>query len=292
MSEIVVLSGKGGTGKTSLSAALATLGEKVVVADCDVDAANLHLILEPEDDFQERFITGSKAEIDYDACTHCGMCIASCRFDAIGYHNGKISISELSCDGCKLCFRLCPVQAIRMIDNDKSYWYSGSFRNGLMVHARLSPGEENSGKLVSVVREQARKLSRQTGLQTIILDGPPGTGCPVISSLTGTQAVIVVTEPSHSGFHDLKRILELIESFNIPACVVINKSSLNEQMSVDISSWCADKNIPVIGRIPFDRKLVEAMLHGKSITEWAPESAAAKEIRSIYQQVFPKEEEI
>ncbi|MGE4587220.1 MAG: P-loop NTPase [Mangrovibacterium sp.] len=285
MAEIVVLSGKGGTGKTSLSAALATMGKEMIMADCDVDAANLHLLLEPEDNFRERFVTGSKAEIDYNNCTNCGLCMDYCRFDAIVYRNGKICISETSCDGCKLCFRICPAGAIRMIDSDKSYWYSGTYRNGLMVHARLAPGEENSGKLVNVVREHARRLSELAGLQTIIIDGPPGTGCPAISSLTGTQAAIVVTEPSHSGFHDLKRILKLIDDFNIPARVVINKTDLNENMTDQIQTWCEGTGIPVIGKIPFDPKMVEAMLQCKSVVEWAPESVAAKEISSIYRQV-------
>lgn len=286
MFELAILSGKGGTGKTSLSAAFATLGTEVVVADCDVDAANLHLVLLPDQDFQERFVTGVKAVIDPTYCTDCGACIDYCRFDAISYKNGQVVISETSCDGCRLCSRICPSGAISMIESDKSFWYSGAFRNGSMVHARLAPGEENSGKLVNVVREQARKIASMTGLKTIIIDGPPGTGCPAISSLTGTSKVIIVTEPTRSGFHDLKRIVELTSDFKIPSFIVINKHDLNNELTLQIEEWCLKINIPVIGKIPFDAKIVEAMLHCKSIMEWAPESTAAEEIAAVYSQVF------
>lgn len=286
MFELAILSGKGGTGKTSLSAAFATLGTEVVVADCDVDAANLHLVLLPDQDFQERFVTGVKAVIDPAHCTNCGACIDYCRFDAILYRNGQVVISETSCDGCRLCSRICPFGAISMIESDKSFWYSGAFRNGFMVHARLAPGEENSGKLVNVVREQARKISSMTGLKTIIIDGPPGTGCPAISSLTGTSKAIIVTEPTRSGFHDLKRIVELTFGFKIPSFVVLNKFDLNKNVTMQIEEWCLEMNIPVIGKIPFDAKIVEAMLHCKSIMEWAPDSAATKEITSVYKYIF------
>jgi MinD superfamily P-loop ATPase len=284
--EIAVISGKGGTGKTSLSAAFATLDSQVVVADCDVDAANLHLVLQPDPDFQERFVTGVKAFIDHDRCTNCGICKDYCRFDAISYKDGQITISEISCDGCRLCSRICPSQAISMVESNKSFWYSGAFRNGFMVHARLAPGEENSGKLVNVVREQARKISSITGLRTIIIDGPPGTGCPVISSLTGTNQAVIVTEPTRSGFHDLKRMVELTARFKIPVSVVINRHDLNGDMTRQIQDWCLGSGIPVIGKISFDPKIIEAMLHCKSITEWAPDSGAAKEMALIYQRVF------
>ncbi|MEL7587230.1 MAG: P-loop NTPase [Prolixibacteraceae bacterium] len=285
MVELAILSGKGGTGKTSISAAFATLGSEMIVADCDVDAANLHLVLQPDQDFQERFVTGAKAIIEQDLCTNCGVCIDYCRFDAISYHAGEVTVSETSCDGCRLCSRVCPSGAISMVESDKSFWYSGAFRNGFMVHARLAPGEENSGKLVNVVREQARKISSITGLKTIIIDGPPGTGCPAISSLTGTSKAIIVTEPTRSGFHDLKRIVELTCGFKIPSSVVVNKYDLNRDIASQIEDWCFQMNIPVIGKIPFDAKVVEAMLHCRSIVEWAPESAAAKEIRSIYSHI-------
>ena len=285
MNEIVILSGKGGTGKTSLSAAFATISNKTVVADCDVDAANLHIILNPENYLQQNFITGYTAAIEYTTCTNCGLCIDYCRFDAISFQKGKVTISEISCDGCKLCSRVCPSHSIQMIPSDKSRWYIGNYKNGKMVHARLSPGEENSGKLVNVVRENARKTAQETGWETIIIDGPPGTGCPVISSVTGTNTAIIVTEPTNSGFHDMKRVLEITANFQVKSYVVINKYDLNESISGRIESWCAENNIPVVGKIPFDEQIVEAMINCQSITEWKPESEVSKEIIRIWKQI-------
>jgi len=286
MNEIVILSGKGGTGKTSLSAAFATIRNNCIVADCDVDGADLHLILQPENYSVEKFITGHKANINYDTCTNCGLCIDYCRFDAISLKNGQVTISEISCDGCKLCSRICPSKSIQMIPSDKSRWFAGNFRNGRMIHARLYPGEENSGKLVNVVRENARKISQETGWETIIIDGPPGTGCAVISSVTGTNKAIIVTEPTNSGFHDMKRILELVSNFKVQSFVVINKFDLNESISNKIENWCVEMNIPVIGKIAFDAQIVTAMINCQSIVEWKPESEASKEIISIYKTIF------
>ena len=286
MNEIVILSGKGGTGKTSLSAAFATIRNNCIVADCDVDGADLHLILQPENYSIEKFITGHKAIINYDTCTNCGLCIDYCRFDAISLKNGQVSISEISCDGCKLCSRICPSKSIQMIPSDKSLWYAGNYRNGWMIHARLYPGEENSGKLVNVVRENARKTAHETGWETIIIDGPPGTGCAVISAVTGTNKAIIVTEPTNSGFHDMKRILELVSNFKVKSFVVINKFDLNESISNKIENWCIEMNIPVIGKIAFDAQIVAAMINCQSIIEWRPESATSKEIISIYNTIF------
>jgi len=285
MNEIVILSGKGGTGKTSLSAAFATISNKTVVADCDVDAANLHLILNPANYFERNFTTGYTAVIEYSTCTNCGLCIDYCRFDAISFQQEKVTISEISCDGCKLCSRVCPSHSIQMIPSDKSRWYIGNYRNGKMVHARLSPGEENSGKLVNVVRENARKTAQETGWETIIIDGPPGTGCPVISSVTGTNTAIIVSEPTNSGFHDMKRVLEITANFNVKSIVVINKYDLNEIITSRIESWCNENNIPVAGKIPFDEQIVEAMINCQSITEWKPESEVSKEITRIWKQI-------
>jgi MinD superfamily P-loop ATPase len=286
MTEITILSGKGGTGKTSLSAAFATINNNMVVADCDVEAANLHLILQPENYLEEKFISGHKAVIDYNTCANCRLCIAYCRFDAIATLNGKVTISETSCDGCKLCSRVCPSQSVSMVPNDKSRWYAGDYRNGKMIHARLAPGEENSGKLVNVVRDQARKTAKESGIETIIIDGPPGTGCPVISSVTGAEKAIIVTEPTRSGFHDLKRILELTSNFKIKSYVVINKYDLNVDVTCQITDWCFDMKIPIAGKIPFEAQIVEAMLNCQSIVEWLPDSEVSKEIRSIFNIVF------
>lgn len=286
MNEIVILSGKGGTGKTSLSAAFATLNSNTIVADCDVDAANMYLILQPVNYYQRNFTTGYKAFVESSTCSQCGLCVRYCRFDAIAYVNGKINISETSCDGCKLCSRICPTGSIYMIPSDKSHWYIGNYRNGKIVHARLAPGEENSGKLVNVVRKNALKVAMETGWDTIIIDGPPGLGCPVISSVTGTNKAIIVTEPSNSGFHDMKRVLEITANFKVRTYVVINKYDLNESISAQIENWCMKNNIPVVGRIPFDEQIVEAMVQCKSIIEWSPRSEASNVIRSIYKEIF------
>jgi MinD superfamily P-loop ATPase len=286
MDEIVILSGKGGTGKTSLSAAFATMNKNTIVADCDVEGSNLHLILQPENYRIEKFITGHKAIIDYNICTNCGLCINYCRFNAIAMGNDQVTISEVACDGCKLCSRVCPANSIQMIPNDKSYWYIGNYRNGRMVHARLAPGEENSGKLVNVVRENARKTAHETGYNTIVVDGPPGIGCPVISAVTGAKKAIVVTEPTNSGFHDMKRVLEITANFKVITFVVINKFDLNESMSNKIENWCKDNSIPVVGRISFDAQIVEAMINCQSIIEWRPDSETSKEIFSIYDAIF------
>lgn len=286
MKQIVIISGKGGTGKTSLSAALATMGEPLTVADCDVDAANLHLLLQPSDQSRQSFSTGAKAVIDQQLCTQCGACMDACRFDAIRYQDDRYTISETSCDGCRLCMRICPADAISMVERNGSYWASGTFRNGWMVHARLAPGEENSGKLVNAVREQSRLLSEERGMETILIDGPPGTGCPAISAMSGVDLALLITEPSHSGFHDLKRVKQLTDGFGIPSVVVINKYDLNEQVSDEIWAWCRSEHLPLIGRIPFEPAVVEAMLQCRTVVEWAPRSVAAREIAAIHRQIF------
>jgi MinD superfamily P-loop ATPase len=195
--EIAIISGKGGTGKSSISAAFATLNGDVVLADCDVDAANLYLLFSPTHEEEIVYIAGHKAVINYDLCTNCGICENYCRFDAISVINNKVVISAISCDGCFLCSRICPVNAIKMVQNDKSRMYIGSFRNGKMVYGRLAPGEENSGKLVNMVRENAKQTADENDLETIILDGPPGIGCPVISTITGVDKVVIVTESTN-----------------------------------------------------------------------------------------------
>lgn len=286
MTEIAILSGKGGTGKTSLSAAFATIKQNLVVADCDVDAANLHLILQPKKYIEKNFITGYKAVINYHTCTHCGLCINYCRFDAIADINGKVTISGISCDGCKLCSRICKSHSINMVASDKSRWFVGNYRNGKMVYARLEPGEENSGKLVNVVREQARKTAKEMGWDTIIIDGPPGTGCPVISSVTGANKAVIVTEPSKSGFHDMKRLLELVTNFRVKPYVVINKYDLNLDLSKQIETWCNEQDIMCAGKIQFFEPIVQAIVECKSITEWLPGSEVSREIQKMYNLIF------
>jgi MinD superfamily P-loop ATPase len=286
MKEIVILSGKGGTGKTSISAAFATLQANTIMADCDVDAANLYLILQPNNYREETYISGNIAVIDYNICIACAKCVTYCRFEAISVINDKVEISSTACEGCQLCARICPVGAISMLPSDNSRWYIGTYRNGSVVHARLAPGEENSGKLVSVVRNQARKVAEEKKQTTVLLDGPPGTGCPVISSLTGADKSILVTEPTKSGFHDLKRIAALVQNFKVKPFVLINKYDLNTALSDEIENWCNAQAIPVVGKLPFDTKVVEAMIQCKSITEYAPTCEVSNILKQVYDKVI------
>jgi len=283
--EIAIISGKGGTGKSSISAAFATLDGEVVLVDCDVDAANLYLLFNPVHEEESIYVSGHKAVIDYELCTSCGLCKNYCRFDAISEENGRIIISEISCDGCFLCSRICPEKAITMVPSDKSMMYSGSFRNGRMVYGRLAPGEENSGKLVNVVREKAKQTAVKYGLDTIILDGPPGIGCPVISTITGVDKVVVVTEPTISGLSDMERAIEVVQKFNIPAYVIINKYDLNQAMSRQIEEWCSHNHVTVAGMLPFDRQITEAMIEAKSIIEFNLESEISKKIQTIWNRI-------
>ena len=284
--EIAVISGKGGTGKSSIAAAFATLNERIVIADCDVDAANLYLLFNPTHEEELVYITGHKAIINYDKCTNCGICESYCRFDAISIINNKVIISEISCDGCFLCSRICPENAIYMVQNDKSKMYSGSFRNGKMVYGRLAPGEENSGKLVNMVREKAKQVAKENNINTVILDGPPGIGCPVISTITGVDKVIIVTEPSISGLHDMKRTLEIVKKFGTEAFVIINKFDLNPKISMQIDSWCTNECIHVIGHLPFEPQIVEAMVQGLSINEFDSGLNISKKISGIWNKII------
>ncbi|MBE0661790.1 MAG: ATP-binding protein [Bacteroidales bacterium] len=284
--ELAIISGKGGTGKSSIAAAFATMGSNVILADCDVDAANLYLLFNPPHDEEEVFTGSYKAVVDQENCTLCRQCIDYCRFDAIAMVNNQINISEASCDGCFLCSRICPEQAIEMIQHDKSRMYTGSFRDGRMVYGWLAPGEENSGKLVNLIREKVKKLAQQNGLSHIIIDGPPGTGCPVISTITGTDKVLIVTEPGISGLSDLKRTVELVQGFKYPAMVLINKYDLNPEMTSRIEVFCDTVWIPVVGKLAFDPQMTEAMLNCKSIVEWKPKSETSKALNRIWKTIL------
>ncbi|MDD2411502.1 MAG: ATP-binding protein [Bacteroidales bacterium] len=284
--EIAVISGKGGTGKSFISAALATLKEKVLLADCDVDAANLYLIFEPTHEDEAIYIAGESAVIDHKKCSRCGLCISYCRFDALSFDKEhKVDVNETNCDGCRLCAKICPEKAIVMIQNDKSRMYSGTFRNGKMVYGRLAPGEENSGKLVNMVRDKAKKVAKENNLDTIIIDGPPGIGCAVISSITGVDHAVIVTEPTISGMHDLKRTFEVTDKFNLKTWVIINKYDLNEKISKEVEQYCRGKNIQVLANIAFDPGVVQAMVNKKSITEYAPNSVISQQIENAFQKI-------
>ena len=265
MKEIVVLSGKGGTGKTSIVGSLAALAKDKVLADCDVDAADLHLLLKPSLKEKAEFWSGQTAVIDEEKCNQCGLCQELCRFDAIKDYR----VDPVACEGCGFCFHICPVDAIAMEKNLSGQWFISDTRYGPLVHARLGIAQENSGKLVAQVRQKARQIAQERNLDYIISDGPPGIGCPVISSLSGANAALLVTEPTLSGMHDLERVLGVCRHFGVTALVCINKYDLNEENSRQIESYCAERGIEVVARIPFDNAVTEAMVQGKPVVEYS-----------------------
>ena len=284
--EIAVISGKGGTGKSSISSAFVSVAKSAVVVDCDVDASNLYLLFSPLCKEEEVFVSGSHAVVNNDKCTNCNTCIDLCRFDAISKVDGKIRISESACDGCYLCSRVCPVQAITMIPADKSRMYAGTFRYGDMVYGRLAPGEENSGKMVNLLREKAKRYVEDYGYDTIILDGPPGIGCPVISTITGVDKVVVVTEPTLSGFLDMKRVIEVVCRFSVQISVIVNKYDLNPDICEQIDKWCEEMEIPVVAHLPFDAQIVEAMIAGKTIIEYNKDCEVSRLIENAYNTIY------
>lgn len=270
MKEIVVLSGKGGTGKTTVTATLAAMAKDAVLTDCDVDAADLYLLLKPEIKGTFEFRGSQKARINENKCIGCGKCETVCRFDAIKY----FEVNPTFCEGCGVCCNVCPQKAIDMVDNLSGHWYVSDTKYGPMVHARLGIAEENSGKLVSVVKKTARKIAEREGRKYIITDGPPGIGCPAISALSGADEVLIVTEPTAAGLHDLERMLKLAENFKVTVKIVINKFDLAEEKSKETEQFCNDKGIEVIGKIPFDEDVVKAILNGVPPVEYSSGPAA------------------
>jgi MinD superfamily P-loop ATPase len=275
--EIVVLSGKGGTGKTSIVGSLAALAKRKVLADCDVDAADLHLLLNPSTKLQTEFWSGKIACIDPDKCIQCDLCAALCRFDAIR----EYTVETLSCEGCGFCSHVCPVGAITMEDNLSGHWFVSETRYGPLIHAKLGIAQENSGKLVAQVRKQAKQVATERSLEYIISDGPPGIGCPVISSLSGANLALLVTEPTLSGMHDLQRIIGVCRHFGVPAFVCINKCDINDDNTHSIESYCSAENIVVAAKIPYDTVVTEAMVRGLPVVEYS-EGKVAGEIRRLW----------
>ncbi len=270
MKEIVVISGKGGTGKTSLTASFAKLaGRNVVVADCDVDAADMHLLLEPDFAKSEDFYSGYIAKINQDECIQCGKCADVCRFDAIPVVREKYIVDPIACEGCGYCARICPTDAIEMNDAYSGKLYISETKNGSpMVHARLGIGSDNSGKLVTKVKSEAKEIAVKENKDFIIVDGSPGIGCPVVSSLSGADFVVLVTEPSVSGFHDLKRVYELLKTFRLKAGCIINKSDLNFQITNEIKTFLEKEDIIHLADLPYDESFTKAMTNGKTIVEF------------------------
>ena len=280
MKSILFLSGKGGTGKTSLAGAFAVLAKEKVLVDCDVDAANLHLLLAPDIVDEGEFEGSKEAVKDSEACTSCGKCVEVCRFAAI---DEDLAIDPYMCEGCGACVYVCPVDAITLSPRESGHWFTATTRLGPLASAELYPGEETSGKLVMLVKQKAHELGKQVKAERLIIDGAPGIGCPVIASVSGVNAVILVTEPSLSGLHDLKRILGVVKHFRILAYLVINKADLSEEVSRKIEAFAQEQELPLLGRIPYDRTVTNQMVVGKSAVE-DTESPAGAAMRRIFER--------
>ena len=281
--ELVVISGKGGTGKTSLLGAFASLAKDMVLCDADVDAADLYLILEPEVNERQDFQEGHRAVINPDRCTECGECRRLCRWDAI---SPEFEVDPIDCEGCGVCVYFCPAEAIDFPLKTCGELFISETRVGPMAHARLGIAEDNSGKLVTLTRKQAKELATKRSLSLILTDGPPGLACPVIASITGATGVLIVTEPTLSGHHDMDRVVELAQHFGIPASVCINKFDLNPDMTETIEEYAGQRGLPVVGRIPFDPVFTEAMVQKQTIIEYNSSSEAAQAVKGIWERVI------
>ncbi len=284
MKELVVISGKGGTGKTSVAACFAVLARDPVMADCDVDAADLHLILKPNIIHREVFSGGYRADIRTEDCTGCGTCLKLCRFDAVIRDRGGFRIDAISCDGCGVCHHFCPEKAIDFSPAVNGQWFVSETRVGPLVHARLGIAQENSGKLVTLIRNQARQLAWEKLRPLVIIDGSPGIGCPVIASLTGADLVLAVTEPTMSGRHDLQRVVDLANHFGVPLAVCINKWDLNPEMTRHIENEARKQGLPIAGRIRYDRAVTEAQIRQQALVEYTS-AGAAEDTRQVWQTV-------
>ena len=280
MKETVVLSGKGGTGKTSIVGSFAVLAKNKALADCDVDAADLCLLLQPTLKEDNEFWSGQVAVIDEEKCTNCRLCEDICRYDAIR----DFKVDPIACEGCGFCYEVCPPEAISMKDCLSGHWFISETRYGPLIHAALGIAEENTGKLVAVVRQNARRIAEERALGHIITDGPPGIGCPVISSLTGANLGLIVTEPTLSGIHDLERVLGVCHHFNIPSLVCINKYDINEDNSRQIENQCRDQGVEVAARIPFDNAVTEAIVRGVPVVEYT-DGRVSREIEALWRRI-------
>ena len=283
--ELVIISGKGGTGKTSLMAAFASLAENSVLCDADVDAADLHLILDPRVISRSDFQSGKTAVINKGLCTECGLCREMCHWNAIG---DAYEVNSIDCEGCGVCVHFCPETAIEFPENTCGEWFTSETRCGSMVHARLGIAEENSGKLVTLVRQEARRLAVDRQRALILTDGPPGVGCPVIASIGGASAVLIVTEPTVSGQHDMERVAQLAAHFNVPAMICVNKFDLNPELTLEIEKFAEEKDIACLGRIPFDPIFTKAMIQAQTILEYNTGSRAEQAVKDIWQRLSEK----
>ena len=285
MKELIVISGKGGTGKTSLIAAFASLAQNKVLCDADVDAADLHLIMDPHVSRRADFKSGHLAVIDRSKCSECGQCLELCKFGAI---SDDFKVNPVDCEGCGVCVYFCPEEAIDFPENTCGQWFISDTRFGPLVHARLGIAEENSGKLVTLVRQESKKLAEQKDLDLILTDGPPGVGCPVIASIGGASAVLVVAEPSLSGIHDMQRVVQLAKHFKVPALVCVNKFDLNLDLTRNIENFAGDEGLPYLGRIPFDPIFTKAMVQGQTIFEYNSDSSGGHAVKQIWKNLLEK----
>lgn len=285
MPEILVISGKGGTGKTSITGAFAHLAQNKIICDLDVDAPDLHLLLQPQARQVHQFYSGNEAIINPELCTSCGLCWEKCRFEAIIEGEDAFRVDPLKCEGCKLCVALCPAEAIEFPQRHCGTWQVSDTRMGPMVHAQLFPGQENSGRLVALLRQHARELCQENGYELILSDGPPGIGCPVISSMSGTDLAVAVTEPTPSGRHDLERVVELCRHFKVPAGVIINKCDLNLDQSRAIADYCAREGLELLAELPFDPAMVRAMVQGQVITEYQ-QNGLAEDLAQAWEKII------
>ncbi len=285
MKELIVISGKGGTGKTSVVSAFASLAENKVLCDADVDAADLHLIMNPDVRQRHDFQSGNTAVIVPEKCTQCGLCRDLCRWNAI---TEDFTVDAIACEGCGVCVYFCPEKAIDFPINTCGEWFISETRFGPMVHAQLGIAEENSGKLVSLVRREARHLAEEKHLDLMLTDGPPGIGCPVIASIGGADAVLVVTEPTVSGIHDMERVIELAAYFKVPAMVSVNKFDLNLDKTLEIEAVAKEKGVVCSGNIPFDTIFTQAMVKGQTIFEYNGKSQAGEAVKAIWENVLKR----
>ena len=287
MKQLVILSGKGGTGKTTVAASLAHLASQemsIVLVDADVDAANLELVLDPTKQEEQQFMGGQQAVIDPEKCTACGTCAEVCRFDALIPGDEAYRVESLACEGCASCFYQCPEEAIRMEEQQAGLWFRSDTRFGPLFHAHLFAAQENSGKLVTLVKQQARLLGLDTGAALVLVDEPPGIGCPVISASAGMDMALHVVEPTISGVHDLERIMGTTDHFGVPSLVLINKADLNPSRAGEIAAFCAGRGVERVGCIPYDDTVTEAMVQGQPVTDYA-DGPVTEALQGIWSRV-------
>jgi MinD superfamily P-loop ATPase len=281
VNEIAIISGKGGTGKTTICAALGTYAGEIVMADCDVDAPDLHILLNPSIKLESPFIASQIAVLDEERCTLCGICEEACRFHAIA----GSKIDPIACEGCGVCAHLCPEDAIRMIDHQSGMLYSSDTRIGRMAHAKLLPGEGNSGRLVTEVRKLSTKIANEDGVTTVLIDGSPGIGCPVIATVTGIDLGVIVTEPTKAGIHDMQRVLNLLTQLRVKPSVIVNKFDLNIEKTEAIESYCQEHGVEVLGRIPFDSVMTESMVAAQTLFEFAPDHEISRLLQKFWARI-------